>query len=318
MATAAAISSDFRVRAAHAVDWLFSGQVQGSIYPVIRIGTALVFLVRHSDWLRPWVFLEHHRFVRGLMFLEVGPAEPRLISPIIAGFTLGDGATRALVLARTALSITLLLGIRAQASAALLALISYALIVADRYRYYHHLHLLYISLAFLALAPIGRSLNLEHPLRRAWGQLRGVALAVPASPSLAPLWPLQLLRALVISVYTAAGVSKIDASWLAGDALRQLESVYVLKGSVWELVRDVAGYQGVAVGSLAAELLLAAALMVRRTRRAAVLGGLAFHAGISASMPVYSFGVQMAVLLFAFWPASEPAPVDSSTKTPSL
>jgi hypothetical protein len=312
----APLPTDFRLRAARAVDWLFAGEVRGSIYTALRVGTALVFLVRHSDWLRPWVFLEHHRFVRGLMFLEASPAEPRLISPIIAGFTLGDGATRTLVLARTALSVSLLLGIRAQASAVLLALFSYALILADRYRYYHHLHLLYVSVAFLALAPIGRSLNLEHALRHAWGRLRGVAGAVPKVTALAPLWPLQLVRALVIGVYCAAGVSKIDASWLSGDALRHLERFYVLKGSVWELVRDVLGYRGVAVGSLATELLLPVGLMVRRTRRAAILGGLAFHAGISASMPVYSFGVQMAVLLFAFWPTSEPPPVDSSTKPP--
>ena len=118
---AALLAGDVRLRVARAVDWLFAGRVDGRIYTLLRIGTALVFLVRHSDWLRPWVFLEHHRFVRGLMFLDSSPAEPRLMSPLLAGFSLGDGATRALVLARTALSVLLLLGVRAQLSAGLLA-----------------------------------------------------------------------------------------------------------------------------------------------------------------------------------------------------
>jgi hypothetical protein len=54
--------------------------------------------------------------------------------------------------------------------------------------------------------------------------------------------------------------------------------------------------------------------MLRRTRLLAIFGGLAFHAGISACMPVYSFGAQMAVLLFAFFPGLDPPKDDSSTE----
>jgi hypothetical protein len=303
-----------RFDAARAVDWLFCGQVRGFVYPLLRIGIAVIFLVRHSDWLRPWVFLEHYRFVRGLMFLEATPAEPRLISPLIAGFSLGDGATRGLVLARTVLSVTLLLGVRAQLSAALLALVSYTLLLADRYRYYHHLHLLYVSLAFLALAPIGRSFNVEHTLGRWVTKLRGGTPRPVSLPSLEPRWALQLLRALVIGVYAAAGASKMTEAWLAGDVLLQLERFGVLHGSVWEAVRATVGYGAVAKASLAAELLLPVGLMLRRTRVLAVAGGVAFHAGISASMPVYSFGAQMAVLLVTFLPWLDPPPGDSSTE----
>jgi hypothetical protein len=286
--------SEVRFGVARAVDWLFEGRVKGSVYTVLRVGTAAIFLVRHADWLRPWFFLEHHRFVRGLMFLDPSPAEPRLLSPMIAGFSLGDGATRALVLARTALSILLLFGVRARLSAGLLAAVSYTLLLADQYRYYHHLHLLYVTLAFLALAPIGRN-----------------------RAAVEPLWPLQLVRALVIGVYAAAGVSKLSEGFLAGDALRALERFHVLKGPVWELVGGLAGYAVVAKLSLLTELFLPIGLMLRRTRRFAIFVGLLFHAGISASMPVYSFGAQMAVLLFAFWPDSEPGTVSSTDrKTP--
>jgi hypothetical protein len=300
-------SGDARQRFERGVDWLFEGTTRSFVYSSLRIGTAAIFLVRHSDWLRPWVFLEHHRFVRGLMFLEPSPLEPRLISPILPGFSLGDGATRALVVARTVLSVLLLLGVRARLSAALLGFVSYLLLVADRYRYYHHLHLLYVSLLFLALAPIGSSLSLENGVRRLLGLLRGsgfkgTGTSAPRLVAETPAWPLQLIRALVIGVYVAAGVSKVDASWLNGDALRELERFWVLKGPFWEWVRDAVGHTTVARLALVTELALPLGLMLRPTRRLAILGGWAFHAGISASMPVYSFGIQMSLFLLAFWP----------------
>jgi hypothetical protein len=302
--SAPSLARELTLRFERGVDRLFEGTTRSFVYSGLRIGTALVFLVRHSDWLRPWVFLEHHRFVRGLMFLESSPLEPRLVSPVLSGFALGDGATRALVVARTVLSVLLLLGVRARLSAGLLGVVSYLLLLADRYRYYHHLHLLYVSLLFLALAPIGSSLSVEHAAKRLLGKLRGAPPGHPAPLLLAeaPAWPLQLIRALVIGVYVAAGVSKLDASWLEGDALRELERFFVLKGTFWAWVREAVGHAMVARLALVTELALPVGLMLRPTRRLAILGGWAFHAGISASMPVYSFGIQMSLFLLAFWP----------------
>jgi len=293
-----------------AIDWLFEGTVKSWVYSAIRIGTAAIFLVRHADWLRSWVYLEHHRFVRGLMFLGAPPAEPRLNSPLIAGLSLGETANNAFVYLRTLLSVLLLLGVRARLSAGLLALVSYTLFAADRYRYYHHLHLLYVTLAWLALAPIGSSLSLEHAVGRLVQRWRGHGVAASPSTLLAdtPIWPLQLIRALVLSVYLAAGVSKLDATFLNGDALRHLERLFVLKGPFWGLLRDVAGYGVVAKLSCLAEFAVPLGLVFPATRRAAIVGGLAFHAGISACMPVYSFGAQMSVLLLAFWPTEPRAP----------
>jgi hypothetical protein len=300
--------SEVRSAFERGVDWLFEGSVASSIYSTLRIGTALIFLVRHADWLRPWFFLEHHRFVRGLMFLEPSAAEPRLLSPIIQGFSLGDGATRALVFARTLLSVFLLFGVRGRLTAGLLGVVSYTLLLADRYRYYHHLNLLYVCLLFLALAPIGSSLSVERGVKGLLARLRH-RVPAPSSPSSwfapAPIWPLQLIRALVIGVYVAAGISKMNSSFVAGDALWELERFYVLKGPVWELIRDSLGYAWVARLALLAELSLPVALMLRPTRRIAVVGGWVFHAGISSCMPVYSFGAQMALLLLAFWPTLE-------------
>jgi hypothetical protein len=292
-------------------DRLFQGSVPAWIYATLRVGTAAIFLVRHADWLRPLVFLEHHRFVRGLLFFDSSALEPRLVSPVLPGLALSDGANRTLVVARTLLSVALLCGVRARLSAGLLALVSFTLFFSDRYRYYHHLHLLYLTVAWLALAPIGTALSVERPVARLLASVKARRL-LPRGPSRlgapCPVWPLQLLRALALSVYLAAGVSKLDAGFLAGDALRELERFYVLTGNFWVFARDLLGYGGVAKLACLAEFALPVGLLFPRSRRAAVLAGWAFHAGISACMPVYSFGAQMAVLLLAFWPKAADVP----------
>jgi hypothetical protein len=213
------------------------------------------------------------------------------------------------VYARTILAVSLLLGVRARASAAGLAFVSYLLLAADRFRYYHHLHLLYVSIAWLALAPIGSSLSIERGFSRLLAWLRGTALptALRTGDGSEPVWPLQFIRALTISVYLAAGLSKVEPSFLRGDALMQLEQFNVLKGGFWETVRDLVGYRGVGTLACIAEFALPLFLLLRPTRRAAVLLGFGFHLGISLCMPVYSFGAQMAVLLLAFIPTSMPS-----------
>ncbi len=296
-----------RQRWNRAVDWLFVGSVASSVYGAMRIGIAAIFLVRHADWLRPWVFLEHHRFVRGLLFMDTSGVAPRLQSPLLPGLALGDTSTHALIYARTGLSVLLLFGVRARATAALLGVVSYLLFAADRYRYYHHLHLLYVTLFWLTLAPIGESWSVTQLIVRVRARFWPQADAPPTASvrrAMSPLWPLQLLRAQALSVYVAAAVSKLDASFLRGDALRELETSWVLQGAVWERMRDTFGYGGVATLSAATELIIALGLVVRPTRRVSVVLAWLFHAGISLSMPVYSFGAQMAVLVLAFWPRS--------------
>lgn len=275
--------------------------MDGRSYDVLRLGLALTFVVRHSDWLRPFAFLEHHRFVRGLLFLGSTPAEPALVSPLPWGIALGAGLNDALVYLRTGLSLFLLLGIRIRVTALLLAVTSLTLLGADRYRYYHHLYLLYVAVACLALTPERTPWSLE---RRLFGGSSGPT----------PIWPLQLLRALVLSVYLAAGLSKLDAGWLRGEALDHLARLHILSGGAYELARNVLGNAGIAIVACAAELGLPALLGFSRTRRGAVVLAWLFHLGISLSMPVYSFGVQMAVLVFGFWPQRFPPSPESPSR----
>lgn len=277
----------------------FDGHASPWIYDALRIGLALVFLVRQADWLRPWLPLEHHKSVHGLLFYESAPMGPALRSPWLVGAALSTTVTRALIVLRTALSFTLLLGVRARLSAALLGGVSLALVAADRYRYFHHLFLLYVALLWLSLAPIGERFTWSQAL--AWARRHfGGADVEPLRVNPPAAWPLQLLRALTLSVYAAAGFSKLNASWLRGDALRDLELVRLLDGRAWELLRNLLGYSGIAWLACTFELAVCLLLCIPITRRAAVLAAMGFHAGISACMPVFSFGAQMSVLLLSF------------------
>jgi hypothetical protein len=126
----------------------------------------------------------------------------------------------------------------------------------------------------------------------------------------APIWPLQLLRACLLSVYLGAGISKVEPSWLRGDTLAVLGEVYILRGAAWTWILTWLEPRTLAWMTLTTELLLPALLVVPITRRVGVATGLIFHTLIGISVMVSTFGVQMAILLLAFLPrrvAAEPA-----------
>jgi hypothetical protein len=275
-------------------DWVFRGEVSPWYYAALRVGLATIFIVRHSNWLAPCLPLNHHRWVEGLDFSWSIPSAPYLVSPLVPGLVLGQKSTLFLVQARTVLSFALLLGIRARGAALLLAAVSYALLAADRYRYFHHLHLLYLSIAWSAFGPLDARLSLERALRRLWSK--------PDRPETSPLWPLELLRGLVIGVYLASGLSKLDPAWLRGENLRWLARLDMLGGPVWTTLEGWLGFSGVARLTCATELALPLALMLPRTRHWAIGAALIFHALLSMSMSVGTFGVEMAILLLAFVP----------------
>jgi len=297
---------------ARTLERFFQGTVSPWPYAIVRVATAGIFLVRHSDWLRPWIWLEHYRWVRGLEFTWSIAASPPLVSPLVPGLVLDETATRWLVYVRTALAVSLLVGARPRACAGLLALVSYVLFAADRYRYFHHLHLLYVSVAWLALAPLGDRLNIERAVRRAWSALRGTSSAELTAPDWSPVWPLQLLRAFVMSVYFAAGVSKLHGEWLSGHTLEHMHRVGVISGAPFATLQNWLGYAGIARLTCLSELGLPLLLAARPTRYAAIALAIAFHAFLSASMRVSTFGLQMVVLLTVFACASRATGANST------
>ncbi len=271
--------------ASHAVrtfDSAFDGRVPSGIYTFLRATLSALLLVRSADWLRPILRLDHHSWVRGLDFSWSIAEAPYLVSPLIPGLILGTRATWVLVRLRVALGLALLVGIRPAWTALSLAVLSYVLLFADRYRYFHHLHALYLGIAWLALIPGSRSIG--------------------AAPRRSAAWPLQILRAGVVSIYLAAGTAKLNAAWWRGDSLAILAHVHALNGSIWLLLQQAFGLGVLAKAACLTELGLPLLLVWRPTRRVAIALGAAFHALISALMPVSTFGVTMTLLLVSFWP----------------
>jgi hypothetical protein len=279
--------------------WLVAGEVPPTYYALLRIGLAATLLVRQSDWLAPWFSLAHHRWVTGLDFATGLGLEPRLESPLGIGVALCPEWTTLLVYLRTVLAVLLLLGIRARATAFALAFVSFVLLGADRYRYFHHLYLLYLALACSSLAPLGTRFSVEAWFRRFWRRSNEHA-ALSASTSLAPAWPLQVIRALTLSVYASAGMGKLSAGWLSGDILALLTSMGLLTGFVWGWLVKTLGLVALAIGACATELALPVLLAVRRTRFFGLGVAVGFHTLIGGSMWVSSFGIEMLLLLGAF------------------
>lgn len=270
---------------------LWDGEIHPWAYAIFRIGLAALVLARTTDVLRPLLDLAHHGWVRGLEYAPWAEAveEPALHSPLVPGLFDARGAlASALVVARTVLAVLLLVGVRPRASALLLGVVGYALMAADRYRYFHHLHLLYITCLLLALAPSGERGSIERLVRRGADRVAK--------------WPLQVLRAQALVAYAASGGAKLAPAWLDGSVLARLEEAGLFAGPAWDLGVGWLGHPGMAVAIVAWELLLVPLLAWRRTRLPAIALGVALHLLIGAVTTVSTFGAVMLLYLAMFLP----------------
>ncbi len=284
------------MRALDAVRSVWSRTWDGTASPLplalFRVGIAVIVLVRTNDWLRPIVRLDHHGWVRGTEYLPSVEAvlQPALHAPLLPLPVFAAAVATVLVHARTALAVLLLLGIAPRVSAGLLGIAGYALMAADRFRYMHHLHLLWVSCLLLALAPSGERLSVVRFFRRG-------ADAVPR-------WPLQILRLQLLVAYAGAGVAKVSIDWLSGGTLARYEESGLVGGDAWQVVSTL-GHAPAAIGVAAFELGLVPLLAFRRTRLAAVAAALVFHALLHASMMLSVFTAIMSTYLALFLPWRE-------------
>jgi hypothetical protein len=275
---------------------LWEGETRALPLALFRIGLAAIILVRTTPLARGWIELDHHAWTRGSEFspgLEA-VAAPRLHSPLLPLPELPDAWVDALVNARGALALLLLLGLRTRWVALALFVVGYGLMALDRYRYFHHMHLLWTSCLWLALARAPRLLSIEQ----LWSK---------GSDAITARWPLQLLRAQCLIVYAAAGIAKLRPSWLSGAALEAVAQARLVGGPLWDWSSELLGVRGVALGVAASELAIALLLALPRLRLFGIALALALHWALGASMVVSTFGVQMALYLLLFLPWSKPA-----------
>ena len=120
-----------------------------------------------------------------------------------------------------------------------------------------------------------------------------------------------LVRIFLASIYFWAGLYKLRADWLDGRTLELLQQSGALTSRFMhsEPQRRVAAWLVVAF-----ELSLGPALLVRRTRRTALLSAFAFHALLQLTTSPDFLGLGMCALLVACW---EPKAAGEGSAAPS-
>jgi hypothetical protein len=259
---------------------------------LFRVGLACLIWVRTTDWFGGVLTLDHRHWMSGVEYAPRLEAvrEPALVSPLFSFMPqLPDGALELAAYARPLLALPLALGLWPRATAALLGCLGYGLMALDRYRYLHHLHLLWLSCGLLVLCPSHGALSIHVRARRA----------------LQPRWPLQLLRFQALVAYAAAGSAKLGADWLSGHTLIALERMGLISGPFWQYAHAVVGYRALACVVALTELALVGLLAWRWTRASGVVLALTLHATLASALMLSTFSLQMALYVMLFLPWRE-------------
>ncbi|TGQ12488.1 hypothetical protein EN809_027860 [Mesorhizobium sp. M2E.F.Ca.ET.166.01.1.1] len=162
---------------------------------------------------------------------------------------------------------------------------------------HHHTYLLAVSALLIALTPCDRSYSLDRYLAVTQAERMGV----PPPAERGNLWGLRLIVVQLSVLYFFAAFDKSNHAFLSGARLEQI-FLWFYAGSDYP-----AGLAWLATilsfGVVALEYCLAFGLPFRATRRYLVLPGLAFHAIIYVTLPVYTFSATMALLYLAYFDA---------------
>ncbi len=199
--------------------------------------------------------------------------------------------------AMAALALGVALGFHYRFCAVVFALaFSYTQLV-EKALYLNHYYLVSLLAALLALLPAGRALSVD-----AW-------LAPKRSVATIPAWSLYVLRFQVAVVYFFAGVAKLNRDWLFdAQPLRvwlaaRSDVPWVGPALAWPELAYAASW----IGALF-DLVIVAFLLWRRSRRAAWLVALGFHAVTGYLFPIGMFPWVMAAASTLFfapdWPRS--------------
>ncbi|TPK96087.1 hypothetical protein FJ567_22125 [Mesorhizobium sp. B2-4-16] len=162
---------------------------------------------------------------------------------------------------------------------------------------HHHTYLLAVAALLVALTPCGRSYSLDRYLAVAHAERMGV---VPPAER-GNLWGLRLIVVQLSVLYFFAAFDKTSYAFLSGARIEQI-FLWFYAGSDYPAGLAFPATI-VSFGVVALEYGLALGLPFRATRRYLILPGLAFHAIIYLTLPVYTFSATMALLYLAYFDA---------------
>ncbi|TIU39068.1 MAG: hypothetical protein E5W31_07930, partial [Mesorhizobium sp.] len=162
---------------------------------------------------------------------------------------------------------------------------------------HHHAYLLAVAALLIALTPCDRSYSLDRYL----AVTRAERMGVPPPAERGNLWGLRLIVVQLSVLYFFAAFDKSNYAFLSGARLEQIFLWFYAGSDYPSGFAWLATIVSVAVVVL--EYGLAFGLPFRATRRYLVLPGLAFHAIIYVTLPVYTFSATMALLYLAYFDA---------------
>jgi len=166
---------------------------------------------------------------------------------------------------------------------------------------HHHTYLLAIAALLIALTPCGRSYSLDRYL----AVVRAERAGLPPPAERGNLWGLRLIVVQLSVLYFFAAFDKSNHAFLSGARIEQI-FLWYYAGSDYPAIPGFAwAATVVSLAVVALEYSLAFGLPFRRTRRYLVLPGLAFHAIIYVTLPVYTFSATMALLYLAYFDADD-------------
>ncbi|HSE30919.1 MAG TPA: HTTM domain-containing protein [Pyrinomonadaceae bacterium] len=185
-------------------------------------------------------------------------------------------------------SAAFLVGWESRVAGAIITCFSAYLLLLDQQLYSNHFYLFFLIVLLLTVAESGAALSLDSFRRDARNTVAG--------------WPVLLLMIQVSVVYGFSALAKLTPQYLSGEVLSQ-----TLKRQGWfvfpEAWRTSACLSALAISAIVLELFIAFGLWNKRTRWFAVVGGLALHAFILATLDSsrLSLGV-FALEMFALYP----------------
>ena len=232
---------------------------------LLRIGLAAVALIRFGPELAPFAAETRGALLLGLGFFLV--------------------AACALVGLRARLSI----GLLGATIMGLYALTQAGLGLAGWN--HHHVYILGIGCLFLSLTDCGRSYAHDR-----W---RALQAGGPAPPEHGALLGQRLIALQMSALYFWTAVDKTDPAFLSGERLERI-FVWSYQGRALEALLDAPWLlAAMSIAVVAAEYVLAVAILSRRWLKPAVVLGLGLHAAFYLMLPVSTYSATMMVLYLA-------------------
>ncbi len=171
----------------------------------------------------------------------------------------------------------LTIGLYARLSAALFCVGFAYVFLLEQTRYLNHFYLIILLCGLIACMPIGGAWSVDSLLRP------GVRRAT------APAWTLWLLRFQLSIVYFFAGLAKLHPDWLSGRVISEMMAYKQHLPLVADFGHERWFHLSMSYAALFFDLLVAPLLLWRRTRLAAVVVAVAFHASNSVMFQIDVF-----------------------------